>query len=102
MPAAAAIVAVTAVTALVQNNQAKQARKDGNRIAGEQRADAEAAKKAIADKQAEENSNDARDQAKARQRGLSKGAQGRSSTILTSPLGVTAPAAQAQKTLLGS
>jgi len=52
-------------------------------------------------KMAEEENVANRNTARHRQRALAAGAQGRSDTILTSPLGATGPIATAGKTLLG-
>jgi len=106
MPAAAAIIAATAVTAMVQNNQQRQARKDSNRIAEQQMNESRAAQKELQDRSAKEESDanaiSVRDQARARLRSRMAVSQGRSSTILTSPVGIPASSTSPTKTLLGS
>lgn len=61
----------------------------------------DAQQKRTADQESTAAANATRDQARARQRQQAQGAQGRSSTILTSPLGVVGGSSGATKTLLG-
>lgn len=85
---------------------AKDAR-DKAAAAAQQQADQQAKlvqdqKQNILDQQTSDTAIAARDAAKARSRALTAGSQGISSTILTSPLGITSPGMTSGKTLLGS
>jgi Tfp pilus assembly major pilin PilA len=94
----------TAYSVVEQKKAAKEARMESDRQVKQQE---NLIAEAKAKQQATESSaamNKIRDEARKRQRSAAAGAQGRASTILTSPLGVvgTNPTNQGGKTLLGS
>lgn len=111
-PLVIAAIAATAVSTAVQVNAASDAKADAKKASQENQASID---KALQDQKAEAAARDAkeaelnsaedsmktRDSQRSRQKMLAAGAQGRSGTILTSPLGVVGAAPQPAKTLLG-
>jgi hypothetical protein len=115
MPAFTSILAGAALAAsaggtaynIVKSNQAADdAKKQAEEQAAKQAQLEAEAKKRAADEESLAASTAARDQARSRQKRMASGAQGRQSTLLTGPLGITGAEGAGQaaggKTLLGS